>query len=190
MKITFVVLANRVGSRPDRLAHQLATNPVFREASLVVVDDANDPALADRLRPYPHVRWAVVRPAGKGVTLESIRPADRWVFMPADGILLGDVASLLVGGEADAPTKRWGFVTAVRTDDLATGVSEADWKQLGQWTGAGCHSFDTKNWCMDPAWARTVCLSEAMCLVCGPEPKGRFLPRPDDSVEIVAEFNQ
>lgn len=189
MTVTFVARADRPGCRPDRLAFRLGTDPAFRDAALVVVDAAGDPALPERLAPYPHLRWAVVRPAGEGTPLEAVRTADRWVFLPADAVPVAGLKDLLVGGEADAQTRRWGVATALRVNDLAADATAADWEG-GRATGAGCYATDTRNWRRDPAEARTVCLAGTRVLVCGPEPAGRFLPRPGDRVEVVAEAPQ
>lgn len=189
MPVTVIAHADRVGCRPDRLADRLARNPAAADWSLVVVDAAGDERLADRLRPYPHVRWAVVRPAGEGGgALESVRPADRWVFLPADGVLLGDLASLLAGGEAAAETRRWPYWAAAVADDLCSDVRREDCD--GPATAAVCFSADTRNWRRDPNDCRTCVIASARCMVCGPEPAGRFLPRPGDRVEVVAEYNK
>lgn len=191
MRITVIAHADRVGTRPDRLAYRLARDPNFKDASLVVYDATGvDVKLAGLLAPYPHLRWAVVRPAEQfseeAVRLDSVRPADRWVFLPADAVPLGDTTSLLAGGEADAAVRAWDVYAALVADDLCSNLGPADWDQSPATLNHRAISMADKNWQMPAHYARTICLADAKFLLCGPAPDLYEHVRPETAVVVTS----
>jgi len=184
---TVIAIAARPDTRPNRLARRLALDKGAGTVKLVVLDLAGDDAIADRLRPYPHVDWAVVRPDPAGVELATVRPADRWTFLPADAVPLTSLEDLLAGGEASARMRRWGFTTLLTANDDGSNLGTADWVAGADVAYYTAWSQCDKNWRMPPHLARTICLSGARILVCGPESDGVAVVRPDDTVKVVAE---
>lgn len=185
MNHTVIAIASRPDARPNRLARRLALDKGAGAVRLVVLDLAGDAALPDRLRPYPHLDWAVVRPDPDGVELATVRPADRWTFLPADAVPLTSLEDLLVGGCATVAVRRWAFTTLLTANDDGSNLGPADWVAAAACRGQ-VWSHDDKDWRKPADWARTICLSGARILVCGPDDEVGIV-RPDDRVKVVAE---
>ncbi len=185
MKHTVIAVATRPDSRPNRLARRLALDKTAGDCKLVVLDLVGDDALAERLRPYPHLDWAVVRPDPDGVELASVRPADRWTFLSADAVPLTSLEDLLVGSFAAVSARRWSFTTLLTANDDGSNLGPSDWISAAECSHQ-VWSRDDAEWRKPPDIDRTICLAAARILVCGPDAK-THLARPDNRVKLVAE---
>lgn len=185
MNHTVIAIAGRPDTRPNRLARRLALDKGAGTVRLVVLDLVGDDAIADRLHPYPHVDWAVVRPDPGGMYLADVRPADRWTFLPADAVPLTSLEDLLVGGCAAVAVRRWAFTTVLTANDDGSNLGPADWVAAAACRGQAWSHADA-DWRRPADWTRNICLSGARILVCGPHDEVGIV-RPDDRVRVVAE---